>query len=292
MKTVDTKTTSDRFIIDFQKLGTPNVLALGHYNYKNAKERLKTHVHTGIIEICYLEKGTQHYSVNGEDFHLNGGELLVTYPDEPHGTSCYPEERGSLYWLLLEIPAKNAGILNLSPADTGIIINRLLNLPVRHFKGLPGIKNILSGIFRAYQTEIDPLRLIGINNNILTLLLTVIHSAERNGEKKVTAEIEYLCRHIRENLTEDFELEKLASMVHLSVSRFKHRFKAETGIPPKEYILREKINKAKVLLNDKSLSISSIAYDLGFYSSSYFATVFKRYTMLTPTEFRVSNGSN
>lgn len=291
MDTIDTKNTIDRFIIDFQKLGFKNILALGHYKYKNAKQRLATHIHSGIIEICYFEKGTQYYMVDGKDYLLKGGDLLITYPGEPHGTSSYPEERGSLYWMLLKVPVKKERILNLSSGDSEILIKRFFDLRTRHFRGLPGIKNILTNIFKAYQKENEPLRMIEINSNILAFLLTVIHSGELNGEQKTSDEIELICKYVKDNLSEDFQLEELASIINLSVSRFKHRFKEEKGIPPKEFVLREKINEAKKILMNSTSTISDIAYDLGFYSPSYFATVFKRFTMLTPTEYRLNTFS-
>ena len=56
-----------------------------------------------------------------------------------------------------------------------------------------------------------------------------------------------------------------------------------------EYGLRLKIEKANHLLNANKRSITDIAYDLGFSSSQYFATVFKRYQSITPGEYRLRN---
>jgi AraC-like DNA-binding protein len=68
----------------------------------------------------------------------------------------------------------------------------------------------------------------------------------------------------------------LARQSHLSLSRFKSRFKAETGIPPKQFILQCKIEAARKRLVDGHESIGQIAMDMGFSSSQHFATVFKR----------------
>ncbi|MBR8535873.1 helix-turn-helix transcriptional regulator [Carboxylicivirga sediminis] len=285
MATLDTKSTSDRKIINLLELGFKNVLVLGHYNYKRAKENLETHVHSGIIEICFFEKGTQHYIIGQDNYHLKGGDLLITHPNEPHGTSSYPEEKGSLYWMLIRIPEKNDKLLNLSPSNSQILIERLLNVKSRHFKSLPGIKNILSSIFQAYAKTDEPLKMVEINSYILTFLLKVIHSGEDQENEQMSDEIVFVCEFIKDHIEEDFELEKLASIIHLSLSRFKHRFKEESGVPPKEFILRQKIEKAKQLLLTYRMPINEIAFTLGFTSSSYFATVFKRFTRQTPTEY-------
>jgi AraC-like DNA-binding protein len=55
-------------------------------------------------------------------------------------------------------------------------------------------------------------------------------------------------------------------------------------MPPHEYILRCKIDRAVAQLEAGERSITDIAYDLGFSSSQYFATVFKRFTRLNPRD--------
>ncbi|TKG94318.1 AraC family transcriptional regulator [Puteibacter caeruleilacunae] len=290
MITVDTKSTADRKIINIRELGFKNILVLGHYNYKQAKDNLATHTHPGIIEICFLDKGSQHYMINQEKYLLKGGDLLVTYPDEPHGTSSYPEEKGSLYWMMIKIPENSGRILNLSPTNSRILIDRLLAFKSRQFRALPGIRNSLSSIFQAYNKTDDPLKMIEINSNILAFLLKVIHSGEAKEKKETSSEIKIICEYILNNLQEDVELEELAAKINLSLSRFKHRFKEETGVPPKEYILRKKIERAKEIMSTSSEAINEVAYSLGFTSSSYFATVFKRFTGQTPSDYRERKG--
>lgn len=289
MNSLDTQVTKDRYIIDLKKTGFKNILVLGHYNYKTAKKGLETHIHQGIIEICFLEKGTQCYMVNNKEYLLKGGDILITYPDEPHGTSSFPEEKGSLYWMLIKIPKDKGKILNLSQTETRILINRLLNLKTRQFRGLADIKSILPNVFKVYSNHDDPLRKVEISSSILNFLLKVIHSGEQDNRKEVSQEIELICNYIKSNLHEDYNLEKLANMINLSTSRFKHRFKDETGIPPWEFILRKKIEQAKYMIANTSLPYKEIAYDLGFSSSSYFATVFKRFTRMSPTELKLKN---
>ena len=70
-------------------------------------------------------------------------------------------------------------------------------------------------------------------------------------------------------------------VARLSESRFKARFKREMGVPPAEYWLRKKVEQASVLL--AKATITQVAHQLGFSSSQYFATVFKRYTLTSPS---------
>jgi AraC-like DNA-binding protein len=77
---------------------------------------------------------------------------------------------------------------------------------------------------------------------------------------------------------------RLAEVARLSQSRCKIRFRQETGVPPAEYWLRKKIEKAADLLRTRS--VTEVAYALGFSSSQYFATAFRRYTLASPSQFR------
>jgi len=64
------------------------------------------------------------------------------------------------------------------------------------------------------------------------------------------------------------------------------RFKEEIGISPRQFILRTKIDMAcrRLLASDEP--ISKIAGDLGFPTSQYFATVFRRLTRVSPRRYR------
>ena len=60
----------------------------------------------------------------------------------------------------------------------------------------------------------------------------------------------------------------------------------EMGVPPNEYIIKQKIKKSKEIMATQKISNTHLAYDLGFSTSSYFATVFKKYEGITPTNYR------
>lgn len=92
--------------------------------------------------------------------------------------------------------------------------------------------------------------------------------------------------YIQHHLSEAITTENIANHLFLSRSRLSTKFKAETGINLNEFIMQEKIEEAKRLLqySDKtSLAISSY---LGFASQSHFSKVFKKFTGKTPNEYR------
>jgi AraC-like DNA-binding protein len=70
------------------------------------------------------------------------------------------------------------------------------------------------------------------------------------------------------------------------VSFFHEKFLKEVRLTPAEYLTRLRMKKAKQLLKISKKSITEIAFDLGFSSSQYFATVFKKVTGITPRFYR------
>jgi AraC-like DNA-binding protein len=83
-------------------------------------------------------------------------------------------------------------------------------------------------------------------------------------------------------------VEGIAEAVGLSPSWFKARFRREVGMPPAEYFLRRKVERALQLLANPSLTITRIAHRLGFSSSQHFAAVIRRYTGKTPKQCRLA----
>ena len=79
---------------------------------------------------------------------------------------------------------------------------------------------------------------------------------------------------------------QMAALVNLSESRFKQKFKQATGIPPAEFTVREKIRESQTLLKDPARTVTSIAMELGFSSSQHFSVLFRKYTGLSPIQYR------
>lgn len=80
--------------------------------------------------------------------------------------------------------------------------------------------------------------------------------------------------------------ESLAAMVYLTPDYLSHLFKRETGFSLTNYIIYERIEEAKRMLAGTDKSVSEIATRCGFQNISYFSRQFRRFTGVTPREFR------
>jgi YesN/AraC family two-component response regulator len=91
---------------------------------------------------------------------------------------------------------------------------------------------------------------------------------------------------IQQRYWERFSLADLAGQVGMSKYRLSHRFREVLGVTFREYLLRVRLERAKVLLAAGHLSITEVAHDVGFGDLPRFDKMFKRYTGLTPSAYR------
>lgn len=104
------------------------------------------------------------------------------------------------------------------------------------------------------------------------------------SERQILQVVEY----INEHLDQDIKLTDLASLLTISESHFSHRFKQSIGITPYQYLLQQRIERAKQLLKQGDRSIMDIALLCGFNSHSHLSKQFRQLTGMTPKNYRAS----
>jgi AraC family transcriptional regulator len=81
-------------------------------------------------------------------------------------------------------------------------------------------------------------------------------------------------------------LTALAGIVDLSLYHFARAFKQSFGAPPHRYHMTRRIDRARSLLQRPTLSVTQIGIQLGFRETSSFTKAFRKFTGLTPTDYR------
>jgi AraC-like DNA-binding protein len=307
--------TWSRLVFEEDGLGIPGVHSIGQYNYLAAQAGLPQHCHAGCVEISLLVKGHQTYQVSGHTYQIKGGEQYISLPDEPHDTGSAPQDKGILYWLILDVEKYAHNFLFLAPAMSRKLISDLMTIPSRHFVAEPDAHTTLdkvfhlllqtrnpdqcTGIFEKHGPSKETLRkrngkplshpredflLLEAASHLIYYALQTVASSHANV-RQVSPIIQSSLDFIDTLDDQWLTVAQVADKVGLSESYFKVLFREEVGMPPAEYMLRRKVEAAKVALMRPECQITDLAYRLGFSSSQYFATVFRRFTNQTPSEF-------
>lgn len=95
-----------------------------------------------------------------------------------------------------------------------------------------------------------------------------------------------VCRAMHREAAENRSVGDYARMCHLSEGRFTHAFKESTGLSPKQYMMRIKVDVACQLLAGTGLSVAEVAAAVGIEDVSYFSRLIKKYTGRSPSAQR------
>ncbi len=275
-------------IADLSDIGLPEVPVVGVYIQTCAADRLEIHQHTGIFEAVYMVRGQQFFTISEKDYHLKSNDIFITAPDVLHGSGSHIMEKAFFYWLQLRMPTDGQSILCLDAQSSAKLCDSLRGITINQFAGTKKIAGNFEEIFRLYYSN-APLRSIAISNLLVDILLNLLSCANLPRKSLISSDIQGAIDIIENTPHRFLTVEEMAETSGLSVSRFKCKFKRQTGLPPGEYQLRGKIDFADNLLKTTNKTITQIAYNCGFSSSQYFATVYKRFTHSMPKDGRTQN---
>jgi two-component system response regulator YesN len=119
--------------------------------------------------------------------------------------------------------------------------------------------------------------------NIVEYVFNTI-SENKNTNYLIKKAVEY----IKDNFHEDINLETIAKNIFITPGYLSLLFKQETGVNFLEYLHKYRIQKAKEYLHNKLLKNYEVSRMVGYTNEKYFSQMFKRYTGLTPTQYKDS----
>jgi len=223
-----------------------NILKETHGSYMAEQELLKL-----------VESGTMQY-----EEALN--KLLSKGSDEGYGGNLYlrRQKDGMIAFATLCSRAAIRGGLDF---ETALSLCDSYYRSIEEAKNLSAISSVMKNMIRDFIYRVHLVKV-------------------KNGT--VSPQIMKSCDYIHLHLEEEISIHSLASRLGYSDYYFSNKFKQETGLSVRDYIMRAKMEKAKDLLRNTPLSVSEISDQLGFASQSYFGEVFKKETGLTPVRYR------
>lgn len=92
--------------------------------------------------------------------------------------------------------------------------------------------------------------------------------------------------YINENLTADLTIREIANELEMSQYYFSRLFKQSTGVSPYQYLMQQRIERARYLLRTTPLSVAAIAAQIGFSNQNQLTVQFRKFTGTTPSGYR------
>ena len=286
--------TKQKKIITKNKHGVPGLGNVSYFNTNSASSPTTMHYHSDIIEIHCFVKG--HYNAYIEKggsittYAMTGNQVFITFPFELHGNGNQPMAPSEFFAFQIAID-KPSQLLGLNVELSRKLVRQLMQLPNRQMQLEPASMNLVRSAY-SYFSQLTPDSYV-IGSQYISCFLfgmqyfqPVTNKMVQHTDHRIKRAIEYLNVNIKESL----QLTDLADASGYSLSHFKMKFREEIGITPAEYVTMQKVDLAKKMLIESDVSITDVAFSLGFSSSNYFCTVFKKIMNCTPSNFRRNNG--
>src|SRR5262249_2247081 len=125
--------------------------------------------------------------------------------------------------------------------------------------------------------------------HLIRHLLAPRQPTRRRGGRLPRGRLRAVVGYIEEHLDASPSLGQMAAVAHLSAYHFARQFKRATGLPPHQYVILRRVERAKQLLQvGTDLSLAEVAAHVGFSDQSQFSHHFKRIVGVTPGQFRRS----
>lgn len=142
-----------------------------------------------------------------------------------------------------------------------------------------------------YIGRIEPQDSVRESNDLAYQMVRIFFRDRRIGpEDPVDRMIRLQTERIRSEIAHGWQVSALAREVKLSVSQYVRRFRQILGVPPSDFIIEQRLQSARLLLRDSTLTVDEIAESLGYSEVSYFSRQFKVKVGQAPLHYRKVKG--
>ncbi|MDC7235096.1 MAG: helix-turn-helix transcriptional regulator [Spirochaetales bacterium] len=275
------------------------IRSIGFWNArKEQKFGLPTHQNEGI-EFTLCEAGHVSFNCEGKQKELGSSMMAITRPWQPHQLGDPHIEICSLHWLILDVGVRRPHQgwnwpewIILNEEDLSFLTRILRENEAPVWQAKPETAAIFKKITSEIRNYGNPgssssIKLL-INELLLNIFLTLQAQKPRLDTELISNErnVRLFLKELEKLLSYQWTSESMADYCHLKSTRFIHYCKKLTNMSPIQYLQFLRIQEAKKQLQSTDSSITDIAFDCGFSSSQYFNRIFRKYTDMSPRDYR------
>jgi AraC-like DNA-binding protein len=256
----------------------------------------KTHQHE-FVEIAIITNGSAIQLYDDIKFEVTKGDVFVIRPNHPHTLLNAQEldvcnilymDNGSIPLIdeLSEKPEFKA-LFQLEPTmRNNDNPERRLKLSSTHFSEVLGI---VTRMQEALVTKAPASYTIATIHLLELITMLCDGYAEMPAqESRTLTQLSRVISYIEINYKDEIRVEDLARMANMSVRTFQRHFQLSFEMAPSKYILKYRIKEARKLLELSNLSISEVAFNVGFEESTYFSRAFRKEIGKSPQKYRTN----
>ncbi|GIN70765.1 AraC family transcriptional regulator [Bacillus sp. J14TS2] len=270
------------------------------FDYKKNKHHSMNYHSHREFEIFYFHEGKAKIIIQHRIFDLQPGDIVLLNGLTPHHTCTMPPHpyvRTTVEFLpefiaLILKSMKSIELFDIFSVLNNSIIRMKDQADLVYFQDCIARLNHL--ISRRDNNQLNHSLVEGqVKNTIIDLLFEINHLARTplaeiilNKSEKDTL-MEKMIAWITKNHMEQLTLDHLSKEFHISKRHITQLFRDILGITVMEYVMRCRIDHAKILLEiEPNKQISDIALDVGFKNSAHFSRYFSEKTGVPPSQFR------
>jgi AraC family transcriptional regulator, L-rhamnose operon regulatory protein RhaS len=272
--------------VDHRRPFRAQVPEIGNVGFRASRSAgtWRMHVHDSY-ELHYVERGLLWIEMENARHVARTGDVFLTLPNETHGGPRGVMGPCVIHWVGLRLRPDDGGrFFGLSSDEMGAILGRLGNLPARIQPGSLRQRDAFKRLLALCERRGAPDAAVQARSAALELMVSFAFDEPAHQHSLIVREaIAWMEQH----LNEPFDADTISSHLGWSRSRLKTLFREEVQMPPAEWHMERRILQASRMLEEPSAKVTQIAHDLGFSSSQYFATTFRRLTGLTPEVHRM-----
>lgn len=270
-----------------RKEGRSNSLEIS-YNESFEKHEMKDHFHNSN-EIIYIVDGRAKFKINDKIYTVASGDIIFISNLEHHEleVTALPYKR---YFILIK-PDDFKSIIT-EPVLASIFKHRPEHFEhVIHLDALVNeeIQSLICRMYKEYTEKKDFAELVFtscLHLIFVTLYRNYTSYYPLTSLNKPTSVILEIQKYIDENYTEEISLAGISKIFYSDMYYISHLFKKVTGFNFKDYLILQRISKAKDLLYYTSDDITAIGMNSGFNNVNHFIRIFKKYAGTTPLQYR------
>lgn len=256
------------------------------------------------IEITFLLSGKNRYETGTGSWELRGGDMVVCPPWQIHRIGAPNVGVGTLMWFIIDTKIRRShqtskfpSWIILSEKDKNKLIHHLVYGSGQAVHLSEKFIHSWKKLYRILRDAGQECPVSGLAITINELLYDFLNIREKDNQSEFSKELPRSAEMVQrffeelagfpEQLEHPWTLREMARLCRISPTRFSHCCRQLMNLSPLNVLNQLRIRQAETMMkNEPQKSITEIAMECGFTTSQYFATIFKKWTGKTPTEYR------